>query len=219
MMRIRKIILVCLALALSFACISCAKTDEQKKTIKPQVSQMKSICELATMECYYHNVAKYFEEDAQGILFWKKDKHFWVEYSGVVKIGIDASLVVIEVDEDSVTISMPDAKVLNEEVDEYSLSKDSFIVHGGSADISAEDEIKAFALAQENMVKTASEDTALLASAQQRAQILLEEYVGNIGNVTGKEYSIVWKYIKSDDMNLMNTPEGSPNSEEVKEMD
>ena len=69
------------------------------------------------------------------------------------------------------------------------------------------------------MVKTASEDTALLASAQQRAQILLEEYVGNIGNVTGKEYSIVWKYIKSDDMNIKNTPEGSPNSEEVKEMD
>lgn len=47
------------------------------------------------------------------------------------------------------------------------------------------------------MVKTASEDTALLASAQQRAQI----------------------YIKSDDMNIKNTPEGSPNSEEVKEMD
>ena len=69
------------------------------------------------------------------------------------------------------------------------------------------------------MVKTASEDTALLASAQQRAQILLEEYIGNIGNVTGKEYSVEWKYIKSDDMNLKNTPESSLGSEEVKEMD
>lgn len=80
MMRTRKIIALILTLALSFICVSCAK----KQTIKPQVLQMKSICELATMECYYHNVAKYTEEDAEGILFWKKDKKFWIEYSGIV---------------------------------------------------------------------------------------------------------------------------------------
>ena len=60
------------------------------------------------------------------------------------------------------------------------------------------DQTKAFAVAQENMVKAASEDSALLASAQQRAQKLLEGYVTNIGNVVGKEYSIKWKYIDAD---------------------
>lgn len=65
------------------------------------MTEMRAICELSTMDCYYHNVAKYFEKDAQRG-FWgigKKDKHFWVEYSGVVRMGIDASLVNIEVED------------------------------------------------------------------------------------------------------------------------
>jgi hypothetical protein len=198
MMKIRKIIAILLTLALSFTCISCAKTEVQQKKMKPQVSQMKSICELATMECYYHNVAKYTEKDAAGIWLWTKDKHFWVEYSGIVKIGIDASLVVVEVEENTVTITIPNAKVLGKKVDEASFTKDSFIKDKNSADISAEDQTKTFAEAQANMEKAASEDSALLASAQQRAQKLLEGYVTNIGNKFGKEYSIKWKYIDAD---------------------
>lgn len=79
------VVIMCLALA---AC-SNSRPDDGVKEIAPQASQMKSICELATMKCYYHNVAKYFEEDASGALWWKKDRKFWVEYSGVVTIGID----------------------------------------------------------------------------------------------------------------------------------
>lgn len=194
-MKIKKIIALFLTLALSFTCISCAKTEEQQKKIKPEVSQMKSICELATMECYYHNVAKYTEKDATGILFWTKDKHFWIEYSGIVKIGIDASLVVVEVEGDSITITIPNAKVLGKKVEEASFTKGSFIEDKDSARISADDQTKAFAVAQGNMEKAASEDSTLLASAQQRAQKLIEEYVTNIGNAVGKEYSIKWKYI------------------------
>lgn len=42
-----------------------------KKEVVPQVSQMKSICELATIDRYYHNVAKYSEDDATGVLWLK----------------------------------------------------------------------------------------------------------------------------------------------------
>ena len=45
------------------------------------------------------------------------------------------------------------------------------------------------------MIEAASKDTALLANAQQRVQKLLEEYVANIGRITGNEYSIEWNYI------------------------
>ena len=45
------------------------------------------------------------------------------------------------------------------------------------------------------MEEEASGDSALLAAAQQRAQNLLEEYVKNVGSVTGTEYTITWKYI------------------------
>ena len=64
---------------------ACGKTEKEERiNMEPQVSQMKAICELAVMDCYYHNVAKFTEKDAEGALFWKKDKHFWVEYSGIV---------------------------------------------------------------------------------------------------------------------------------------
>mgnify|MGYP006974123986 CR=1 FL=1 len=40
--------------------VGCGKQQQQVQ--EPEMSQMKAICELAVMECYYHNVAK-FEQD------------------------------------------------------------------------------------------------------------------------------------------------------------
>ena len=189
-------LLACAVLAGSFA--ACGGSAEQI-TMEPETSQMKAICELAVMDCYYHNVAKFKEEDAAGILFWQKDKHFWIEYSGVVSLGIDASQVALEVDDTLVTITIPEAKVLRCQVDSNELSEDSYIVAKDSARISAEDEVAAFAQAQADLEETTASDTALLSSAQQRAQDLLEEYVQNIGEAVGKDYTIQWVYLDSAD--------------------
>ena len=190
----KKIVSIVLAAVMCMTCISCGQ-KEQKTVEEPKVSQVKAICELAVMDCYYHNVAKYFEEDASGIWLWKKDKKFWIEYSGVVRIGIDASQVQMEVKDKQVEITMPKAKVMNCTVDAATLNTDSFIVASDSAKVEAEDQTKAFREAQKNMEEEASGDSALLAAAQQRAQNLLEEYVKNVGSVTGTEYTIIWKYI------------------------
>lgn len=196
-MNMKKVIILLLVVALTFAFSSCSE-EVEPEVVKPQISRMKSICELAVMDCYYHNVAKFKEEDAEGFLLWKKDKNFWIEYSGVVKVGIDTSKLNIVVEEDKVTISIPEAKVLGEKVDPESLTTGSFLVDKDSAKISGEDEIAAFDEAQKRMVEAASADTALLASAQQRAQKLLEEYVLNIGNAVGVDYSIEWVYMDSE---------------------
>ena len=123
MKRIISVLLAALTLLLMAACGQQASGSEAQSVVEPKASQMKSICELATMECYYHNVAKYKEENAEGVLWWKKDKVFWIEYSGVVKIGIDASLVNIVIDADSVSITLPEATVLSCRVDSSSLTK------------------------------------------------------------------------------------------------
>ena len=190
----KKIESMVLAAVMCMTCISFGQ-KEQKMVEEPKVSQVKAICELAVMDCYYHNVAKYFEEDASGIWLWKKDKKFWIEYSGVVRIGIDASQVQMEVKDKQVEITMPKARVMNCTVDAATLNTDSFIVASDSAKVEAEDQTKAFREAQKNMEEEASGDSALLAAAQQRAQNLLEEYVKNVGSVTGTEYTITWKYI------------------------
>lgn len=172
-----------------------AEQQEAQIEMEPELSQMRSICELAAVDCYYHNVAKYMEEDAEGILFWKKDRKFWVEYSGVVRLGIDASRLGMQVDGDVVTISIPPAKVLGCKVDETSLNEDSFIVAKDSAKVEAEHQTEAFKETQGKMEQLANEDTAMLNNAEQRVQELLTGYVKNIGSLVGKEYQIKWVYL------------------------
>ena len=178
-----------------FSCTACGKSESIPKSVKPEISQMKAICELATMDCYYHNVAKYKDQDASGALWWKKDRHFWIEYSGIVRIGIDISKVKMEVNNEIVTITIPTAEVLSCKVDETTLNKDSFIVASDSAKVEAEHQIEAFKDAQSNMENSAKKDKLLLANAQQRAQNLLEDYVNNIGDSVGKNYEIKWVYL------------------------
>lgn len=204
MNKINKAILILLLIGLSTMFASCAQT--KRIPMVPKATQMKSIAELATMECYFHNVAKYKKENASGILFWKKDKHFWIEYSGIVKIGIDVERLKIEVNDDKVTIQIPQAKVLGHKVDEATLSKDSFIVEKGSAAVTAEDETLAFAEAQQNMVIAAEQDTALMESAKQRVIKLLEDYVMNIGKITSRNYSIEWVYLADEDKTEISDP-------------
>lgn len=180
------------------SCTACGQKDNPSANMdfEPQSSRMKAICELATMDCYYHVVAKYFEEDAEGFWLWKRDKRFWVEYSGVVTIGIDAARLEIEVEDTEVTISIPPAVILDIAVDERSLTEASYYIDRDSAAITAQDQTKAFEEAQENMRDKAASDTALLQNAQQRAQSLLEDYVNNIGEAVGKKYRINWIYLE-----------------------
>ena len=190
----KRLISITLLLIMCISLMSCASSVPEKE-ISPQISQMKSICELSTMECYYHNVAKYNEPDASGVLWWKKDRKFWIEYSGIVTIGIDASRVVIEVDDENVTITLPPAEILSSRVDQTTLNEESVYIAADSAKVEAEHQQAAFKDAQERMREQAENDTTLLAAAQQRAQKLLEDYVNNIGTCIGKTYTIKWVYL------------------------
>ena len=193
----KRIIAILLMIASLLALCACGDASVPPVTEEPQITQMRTICELATMDCYYHNVAKYYEKDAdKGILgFGKKDKKFWVEYSGEVTIGLDATLVALQVSGDQVTITIPPAKVLGAKVYSDSLSNDSYIIDKDSADITAEDQTRVFENAQADMLAQASNDHLLLFNAQQRAQMLLEDYVTNIGNAIGVTYQINWIYL------------------------
>lgn len=188
----KKKLCVLLALICLLAIPGCGTNHKAEKEVLPELSQMQAICELATMKCYYHNVAKYYEEDASGILWWEKDRNFWVEYAGIVTVGIDTSKVKLKVTGNKVTITMPKARVLDCKVDEATLTADSFIVASDSADVKAEHQTAALAEAQANMEQAASLDNELLANAEQRAQKLLSDYVKNIGDSFGKEYVIEW---------------------------
>ena len=214
----KKIVIVMMLILMTLSLVACGDKKESEGAVntKPDVTQMKSICQLSVMECYYHNVAKYYEEDATGAWFWAKDKKFWIEYSGIVTIGVNASLVSMEVDGTTVTITIPEAEVLNCEVDEDSLTPDSFIVDEKSADITAEDQTYAFEQAQEDLKNTAASDTALLQQAQDRTKQLLEDYVNNIGEAFGVTYTIKWTYVDKEG-NYISGEVNGPDKEDLEE--
>lgn len=182
---------ILLSLFFIFSCVACKPKNIEAKI---EVSDMKNIAELSTMECYYHTVAKYDKKiDNPWFKPWAKDmKRFWIEYSGVVTMGVDVSQVKIEIKGDNIEITIPEAEVLDVKIDADSLDKKLFYKDKESAEVTAEDERNAFATAQEYMKQEASHDKSLLSNAKQRAKDLLEGYVNGMGNITGKKYNVEW---------------------------
>lgn len=184
------------ALLIGMLCSCGVFTKPEPK--EPELSQMRTICELAVMKCYYHNVAKYYEEDASGFLFWSKDKHFWMEYDGIVTLGIDASRLSVEIQDTTITVTIPPAEVMGCKVDASSLTPESYIVEQGSAHITAEDETQAIREAQQSLEETSKSDKSLLSQAQQRAKALIEDYITNLGKAVGVSYTVKWNYLPDD---------------------
>lgn len=167
-----------------------------KETQTADFSGVTSVCELATLKCYYHNVAK-AETEASGIFAkWLKTgyKKIWTEYSGIIEYGIDISQVTVsEPDKNGVvTVTTPDAQVLNVDVDEDSLGT-PLTDTGFLTSVTTEEKTTTLAGAQEAMEQQAKENTEMLSQAKARAKTLIEEYIKNVGESIGEEYTVEWK--------------------------
>ena len=167
-----------------------------KETQTADFSGVTSVCELATLKCYYHNVAK-AETEASGIFAkWLKTgyKKIWTEYSGIIEYGSDISQVTVsEPDKNGVvTVTMPDAQVLNVDVDEDSLGT-PLTDTGFLTSVTTEEKTTTLAGAQEAMEQQAKENTEMLSQAKARAKTLIEEYIKNVGESIGEEYTVEWK--------------------------
>lgn len=172
-------------------CTGGGKVDPE--ALKPNETKLQSICNLATLECYYHNVAK---SQTQGL--WDIEgtkKTFWIEYTGTVKIGIDFSKVKTEISGNTVSITMPKAKVLDKNVDTASYNEESYYAEKNTflnGKVSAAEQTAAINEAQEKMVEAAQTNGALLQTAQNRAKELIENYINQLGDLSGTEYNIKW---------------------------
>lgn len=193
--KIKRLAVFCFVVCMLFS--ACGKKEEAPKE-DLSLTQMKSICELATLKCYYHNVAKITKE--KEVLWWDTTAELWIEYSGIVKLGVDITNLDMQVDGNQVMITMPKAKVLSCQVDQTSLDKDSYYTNReglGAEKINADDQTEAIKTAQENMLENVESDESLLQQAQNRAQELLEQYVKNIGDAMGKTYEV--SFVSAED--------------------
>ena len=191
--------ILCL-LVISMLCLTgCADKKEEKK--EDDFSAIQSVCELATLKCYYHNVAK-SETEASGLFKWLGTgyKKIWTEYSGIVELGVDVSKVsVSKPSKDGVVkVTIPDAEILSVDLDEDSMGE-PLTDTGFMTKITKEEETEALAEAQNHMEETANENGNLLNQAKERAKSLIEGYVKNVGEQIGKEYTVEWVDAKAEE--------------------
>ena len=189
-MKNTKFTCVILITLLSINCLFGCGSQKQK----PDFSSIKSVCELSTLKCYYHNVATY-EKNAHGLLkvFGSGYKKIWIEYSGIVNLVIDINKVDIsEPDTNNViTIKIPDAEVQSTSLDKSTLSE-PLTDKGVFTKITTEEKTEALSSAQQNMKETAQKDTSLLAQAKEHAKLILQGYINNLGEEFNDEYTIKW---------------------------
>lgn len=163
----------------------CGKMEQ-----KAEFSRLGAICELATLKCYYHNVAEFVY--GENNLFKFGYKKMWIEYGGIVTVGIDATKVTASTPDKNgvVKVTMPEAKVLTVDFDEDSFSET--IDKGIFASITAKEKMETFAFAQADMEVTAKENDMLLRQGQERARKVIEEYIVRVGTALEKTYTVEW---------------------------
>ena len=131
--------------------------------------QLRDIQELSTVEYHYTNMGRF--ENQKDFYGWKvpfTTKSFIVAYDGVIKAGVDLSEMKIEVSGKTITVTMPEAKVLSHEMDEESLEVYDE-THNIFNPIEIEDYTQ-FTADQKESIEARALDNGLLTSAAQRAE-------------------------------------------------
>lgn len=196
---------ICLLLAVGIL-IFPVKNKETGQINLSEYSAVNTICELATLRSFYHNVAIY-EKKPDGVNSFVNDvlmwpfggytkigyKQFWLEYSGVVETGINANEIIINSADSNgiVEVFVPEAKVFSVYADETSLTE-PLSENGWFTTISGQEKIEAFSTAQSMMRQEAEKDQALLNRSRENAKILLERYIVNMGKQRGEKYTVKW---------------------------
>lgn len=215
------ILLVAGALVGLKACSEKSRAEEEKAkaekafTEEPSLGQIRHICELATVKCQYHNIAKSIKTPGKG--FWnigKKERKFWIEYEGTVEVSYDADRIEMRLEGDAVHITLPEPDLHTAILpdswspDSYYISKDNLFFQKNP--ITAEDQEQAVANAQRTMENQVRKTSTILQTAETQAMELIENYIHQIGEITGRSWTIFWE--KPDKKAVQSSPESTSES-------
>ena len=161
----------------------------EKKKEKYDLFNIDRISELTTLQCRYHNVSIY---DYDGGLFGSTSVYVWFEYDVILDIGIDINQVWIDEPTDNgvIKVYLPPAKILGAVVDKETISKPVCDI-AVFAELTADEERQ---IVNEG-VRKLQEDAKtqeVIVFAYNSARDVLEQYIINIGNMMGEEYSVEW---------------------------
>lgn len=165
-----------------------AGRDSQPQITSALLGQrLNAIQELATQEYHYTNMGRFQNQlDFYG---WKvpfTTKSFIVAYNGVIKAGVDLSELQVEVSGKTISVTLPEGKILSHDIDEESLevfdeTKNIF------NPIQIED-YTGFTADQKASMEERAIDEGLLTAASERARTVVEEFLSAFPGA--EEYTI-----------------------------
>ncbi|NMM95215.1 DUF4230 domain-containing protein [Bifidobacterium oedipodis] len=159
----KRILSIAIAAAMTLSLTSCGKEQQA-----PDFSNLGYVAELTTMENYYHNTAELSQDGSW--FFSHGYKKAWIEYSGIIRLDINASKVTVKSkgkqgDSSVYVITIPQAQIIGQpDVDEDSFST-PLMETGFLTDITASDQTSMYDTAQQEMLKTAQADDTLFSQA------------------------------------------------------
>lgn len=177
----------------------CGKATEVN--LSENIKKIELTGNLVTYQAYYHNVLEYEKSAGNGIQhLFEKDRILFAEYTGTIKYGINLSKVRIEVNgKNNINVFIPKATIIGEpNVDKDDFKSENFIESEDGVinknPLTANDSIKAFTKAQQEIKDNGSNDEELLSMAQKRAKVIIEENINQFSGLSENEYVINWEY-------------------------
>lgn len=149
--------------------------------------RLNAIQELATQEYHYTNMGRFQNQlDFYG---WKvpfTTKSFIVAYDGVIKAGVDLSELQVEVSGKTISVTLPEGKILSHDIDE-----DSLEVFDETKNIFNPIQIEdytGFTADQKASMEERAISEGLLTAASERARTVVEEFLSAFPGA--EEYTI-----------------------------
>lgn len=149
--------------------------------------ELRDVQELATVEYHYTNMGRF--ENQKDFYGWKvpfTTKSFIVAYDGVIKAGVDLSGLQCSVSGQSITVTLPQAKILSHEMDE-----DSLEVYDETHNIFNPIEIEdytSFTADQKTSIENRAVENGLLTAAAQRAESSIRSLISLLPGA--EEYTV-----------------------------
>lgn len=192
-LKLRKAVLLFL-MAGAILAAGCSKQDPKLL----QEDDLKNIADLSTLKCTFHQTSISEQKGAESWWFglFPKDLRFWIEYDCVAEYGINGHEISVEQEGDTITITMPQASLLTSNIVGDSLKPEGYINDTNAVKMTGERETQAFEQAKKEFDEIAENNQDLINQATNRAKMLLENYVLDLGEQIGKNFKVEFKILE-----------------------
>lgn len=143
------------------------KTDTKLSAVAVE-SRLEGVSELASVSYSYTNMAKFENsEEFYGVKLPFTTKSFILTYDGVIKAGVDLQDAKVAVAGQTVTVTLPESKILSHEIEENSVK--IFDEKTSVFNPFTVEDFTAFQSAQKTVMEKKAKERDLLGQAQKKA--------------------------------------------------